>query len=151
MADDKGIQLTVQGDSAEVKFEKGNQNLNERDPNNINDHLRVAFDEVFGEPDPGVFSFDKIWTLSYTVFSAVKLWTYRITSLICGLPLMVFWGCYFACLSFCTIWCCAPCFRAYELNMHCVKKFWNAFVSSIYGPCCETAGLIFSKIKIEKV
>ncbi|XP_074646393.1 caveolin-3-like [Tubulanus polymorphus] len=151
MADDRGLQLKVRGEDPDVRFEGGRQVLDERDPNGINDHLLVAFDEVFGEPDPGIHSFYKVWTLTHTVYSGVKLWMYRLLTVICGIPLMIIWGCFFACASFCTIWCCTPCLRAIELYYHCLKRCGVACMEAIYGPCYQAIGLIFSKIRVEQV
>ena len=45
-------------------------------------------------------------------FTVTKMWCYKITSLILGVPCAVIWGIYFACLAFCTSWCCMPCIRS---------------------------------------
>ena len=45
-------------------------------------------------------------------FTVTKMWCYKITSLILGVPCAVIWGIYFACLAFCTSWCCMPCIKS---------------------------------------
>ncbi|KAL4226699.1 Caveolin-3 [Mactra antiquata] len=42
-----------------------------RDPNNINDHLKVRFEDVLAEPE-GIRSIDCIWKLSYYGFECVE-------------------------------------------------------------------------------
>ena len=86
---------------------------------------QVAFEEVFAEPHPSIFSFDKIWGLSYTVFTGSKLWCYRITTAILGLPAACCWGCTFACISFTHIWCCVPGMKAIFINLRCIKVCKN--------------------------
>ncbi|KAL5015244.1 hypothetical protein ScPMuIL_009514 [Solemya velum] len=111
----------------------------------------VTFEEIIAEPHPTIFSFDKVWILSYKVFTNTKLWCYRITTLICAIPLSIFWGIYFACLAFCTIWCCVPCVKAYSIEFHCVRQFWETILNTFLRPCYEACGYIFYNIRISKV
>lgn len=121
----------------------------DRDPNSINDHVKVRFSDIFAEPDEEVHSFDKIWVLSFKVFTLVKVWCYRITSVILALPCAVCWGCHFACLSFCQIWCCIPCLKACDVDLWCVRKIWTVCIDSFIGPCCAAYGLIFSRFNVK--
>lgn len=45
--------------------------LNQRDPNNLNEHLQVLWDDVFGEPE-GVRSNDCAWRTSYKCFHGTR-------------------------------------------------------------------------------
>ncbi|WAR25466.1 CAV1-like protein [Mya arenaria] len=104
------VKLTIGEDKVTtVDVTKGAAvDLKARDPEHLHDHVRVQFHDIFGEPDETVFSFDFVWTWAFKLFTNTKLWCYRITSLICGLPLAIYWGIHFALLSFCAIWCCEP-------------------------------------------
>ncbi len=82
------------------------------------------------------------------VFTLTKLWCYRVTSLIFALPLAVCCGVNFACASFCRIWCCIPCFRCCDLELLCVKRFWDLVLQSFLAPCCDAYGRILSHIRI---
>ena len=57
------------------------------------------------------FSCNQYNHVSPQVFTLVKIWCYRITSIILALPCAVCWGLHFACLAFCQIWCCIPCLK----------------------------------------
>ena len=46
--------------------------LSQRDPNNLNEHLQVMWDDVFGEPE-GVRSNDCAWRTSYKCFHGTRL------------------------------------------------------------------------------
>ena len=88
--------------------------------------------------------------VAFQLFTNTKLWCYRITSLICGLPLSIFWGVYFACLSFCVIWCCEPYMKAYEIELSCARKLYTTFLNAFYRPCYEACGYCFYNIRITK-
>ena len=45
--------------------------LSQRDPNNLNEHLQVMWDDVFGEPE-GVRSNDCAWRTSYKCFHGTR-------------------------------------------------------------------------------
>ena len=45
--------------------------LSQRDPNNLNEHLQVMWDDVFGEPE-GVRSTDCAWSFSYKCFHGTR-------------------------------------------------------------------------------
>ena len=45
--------------------------LNARDPNNLNEHLQVMWDDVFGEPE-GVRSNECAWRTSYKCFHGTR-------------------------------------------------------------------------------
>lgn len=121
----------------------------DRDPNHINDHVKVRFNEIFAEPDDEVYSFERIWVLTFKVYTATKLWCYRILSLILGLPCAVCWGLHFACLSFCNIWCCMPCLRSYEVDMTCLRKMYEILIGTYVGPCFEAMGRCFGNVKLK--
>ncbi|CAH1802915.1 unnamed protein product [Owenia fusiformis] len=123
----------------------------ERDPNDVNSHLLVAFAEVFAEPDPTIFSFDKVWILSFKVFTAVKLWTYRIITLICAIPCACLWGCHFAFLSFCYIWVCIPSLKTWFIQLVCTKQMFNAIMQAFVAPVWRAVGAVFSYIRVAKV
>lgn len=89
--------------------------------------------------------------LLFQLFTNVKLWCYRITSLICGLPLAIYWGVYFALLSFCAIWCCEPYLKAYAIELGCVRRIFQTMLNAFYRPCFEAIGYIFYNIRIQKV
>lgn len=121
----------------------------DRDPNHINAHVKVRFNEIFAEPDEELHSFEKIWVLSFKIFTVTKIWCYRITSVILALPCAVCWGLHFACLAFCNIWCCIPCLKSYDVDLFCVRRVWEIFLGTFFGPCCESCGKCFSNVKVK--
>ncbi|KAH3892238.1 hypothetical protein DPMN_016352 [Dreissena polymorpha] len=152
MASQTEVRLTVGGERVTARdVTRGEAiDLKNRDPESLHDNMRIHFHDVFGEPDESVYSFDCVWTCAFRLFTNVKLWTYRIVSLLCGLPLAIYWGVYFAILSFCVIWCCEPYLKAFAIELGCVRRIFNTLLAAFYRPCAETIGYIFYNIRITR-
>lgn len=120
----------------------------ERDPKKINEFIKVRFDDLFAEPDDEIYSHDRVWTLTQKVYTVTKYWCYRIFSIICGIPLAVFCGCYFACLSFCMVWCCIPCLRSEEIECYCLRELYTLWANACISPFCSAISNVFSGIKV---
>merc|ERR1712154_498215 len=61
-----------------------------RDPNNISDHIKVAFEDVFAEPE-GAHSCDCIWKNSYCCFEFCKRLTYMLLTTFYGICIAMEW------------------------------------------------------------
>lgn len=152
MSDQKSEPATLQVAGEDVKL-NGEQkdeeiDLSERDPNDMNAQVKIKFEDIIGEPDPEVYSFDKVWVLSFKAFSATKLWCYRISSLLCALPLSVCWGCYFACVAFCRIWVCVPCLKSIDIELLCFRRVYTICLQTFCAPWFEAAGKFWSNINL---
>ncbi|KAK3585873.1 hypothetical protein CHS0354_038405 [Potamilus streckersoni] len=117
-----------------------------RDPNNINDHLGVYFEDVLAEPE-STHSIDCVWKLSFTCFNFWKNLCYKIQTLLCGICIAAEWGCEFAYISFAHIWCFTPFLKALAINCGCAKKLYGTCVKCYLEPCCEACGILFSAFK----
>jgi hypothetical protein len=84
----------------------------------------------------------------FQVFNSVNIWCYRILSLVCAIPAMVLWGCNFACLAFCTVWCCAPCMKCFEIHLKFVQTIWTTLITAFCEPCYLAVGKVFYNIRI---
>jgi len=117
-----------------------------RDPNNINDHLKVAFEDVLAEP-AGIHSPACVWSNSYKCFECCKSLCYTIMTVCCGICIAAEWGCEFAEIAFCHIWYVTPCFKVCELNCGCLQKLYGMLVHCCLDPWCEAMSLCFSAFK----
>ncbi|KAH3892479.1 hypothetical protein DPMN_016597 [Dreissena polymorpha] len=77
----------------------GSVDLINRDPNGINGHLQVAFEDVLGEPE-GIRSIDCVWKMAFTCFECWKGLCYKLATLLCGCCIAACWGVDFATISF---------------------------------------------------
>ncbi|XP_039262995.2 caveolin-1-like [Styela clava] len=118
-----------------------------RDPNNIHEDVKVNFADIIAEPS-GAHSFETVWGTSYKVYSLTKYWIYQVMSLIFGIPISLFWGIYFSCLAFCSVWCITPCIRSFIIKIGFVGKLWGACVGTVLDPCFESIGLVLSRVRV---
>ncbi|KAL4226705.1 Caveolin-1 [Mactra antiquata] len=117
-----------------------------RDPNNLNDHLKVQFEDVFGEPE-GARSIDCVWKLSYTCFTCWLGLCYKIATLLYGICIAAEWGCEFASIAFYHIWYVTPMLRVCEINCEVFKKLTKTCCNCCMEPCCEACGALFIHFK----
>lgn len=120
-----------------------------RDPNELNSLIQVAFEDVLGEP-AGVRSADCVWRNAYTCFECGKNLCYKLLTILCGICIALAWGCHFAGIAFSNIWCFTPCLRCLSICIGCVQKVNWSIINCCLGPCCETGGLCLSKIVVTK-
>ncbi|XP_064631972.1 caveolin-3-like [Lineus longissimus] len=138
---------SIHASKAELVSAAEGLDMDDRDPNNINDHVKVLFEDVFGEPE-GAHSIDCVWRNSYKCFTGGKRICYIVLTTICALPLALCWGCSFACLAFEHIWQFAPCLKTLNINIGFFQKILTIFVKCCLDPLCESCGLMFSKIAV---
>ncbi|CAC5413035.1 CAV3 [Mytilus coruscus] len=124
-----------------------NINLDKRDPNDLNSHIKVDFEDVLGEPD-GAHSFDKVWIFSYKCYRCGLGCCYKLLTLLCGLCIALYWGCTFACLTFEHVWCWTPYMRCFSIFAGACQKFIGILMNCCVAPICETCGLFFSQITV---
>ncbi|KAI4880998.1 hypothetical protein NFI96_012560 [Prochilodus magdalenae] len=77
--------------------------LNERDPRQINECLKVSFEDVIAEPE-SVRSGDRVWIWSHALFEVSRVWFYRIITALLAVPVSIIAGILFAVLSCVHIW-----------------------------------------------
>jgi len=121
-----------------------------RDPNSLNDHVKVAFEDVLAEPD-GAHSIDCVWKLSYLCFNCCKGCAYKILTLCCGICIACAWGCEFATIAFDHVWYWTPLLRIFSIYCGTIQKVWGICLSCCLQPCCETLGYCFSNIRVTNV
>lgn len=124
--------------------------LDDRDPTEMNEFVKVSWGEVFAEPK-GVHSYPGVWINSYKCYMGSKFWCYRICSLICSIPFAFCWGIAFALMTFWHIWYVVPCLKAYMIEIACVKRVWSVCIHTFFDPCYESMALTLSRIKINMV
>merc|ERR1712110_824256 len=108
-----------------------------RDPNNINPHLKVGFEDIFGEPED-IRSMECVWKNSYKCFECWKQLCYTIMTFCCGICIAMEWGCEFAYIAFTHIWFVSPCFKCLEINCGCCQKLYGLCVHCMLDPWSGT-------------
>ncbi|OWF35034.1 Caveolin-1 [Mizuhopecten yessoensis] len=123
--------------------------LESRDPNSLNGHVQVAFEDVLGEPDT-THSIDCVWKNSYSCFNCGKNCCYKFMSTLCGICIALYWGCEFAMITFQMVWCCTPSLKVHTIMLGICQRFFGSCIQCCLAPLCETMGLCFSNITITK-
>merc|ERR1712154_30274 len=126
--------------------EEGSLDMINRDPNNINDHLRVQFEDVLAEPETN-HSPACVWSNSYKCFNCCKKLCYTLMTLCCGICIAAEWGCEFAYIAFTHIWFVTPCFKCLEPNCGCLQKLWGMCIHCALDPMFEAVSLCCSAFK----
>jgi len=123
--------------------------MEQRDPMNINEHVKVNFEEVLAEPE-GARSCDCVWRGASKCFTCTLDCCYKLLTAVLGFPLAFCWGCEFACLAFCHIWYCTPCIKSCAIELTACRSILRLFYESTYGACCEACGMFFSRIVVKQ-
>ncbi|XP_064606147.1 caveolin-1-like [Liolophura sinensis] len=117
-----------------------------RDPNSINNHVQVAFEDVLAEPED-VRSMNCVWKFTYKCFTLWKQLCYNIATFCCGLCIAMNWGCIFAETAFYHIWYITPYLKWLEINCEPMRKLFRMCLSCCLDPVCESIGTVFHACK----
>ncbi|XP_063898939.1 uncharacterized protein LOC110383123 [Helicoverpa armigera] len=82
-----------------AKPENVQEALEDRDPNNLNQHVQIVWDDIIGEPE-GARSPECAWRLSHACFRHSRNLCYTVLAVLIAPPCALFLGCGFACLAF---------------------------------------------------
>lgn len=123
---------------------KNNEN---RDPNRINDDIQIQFADIIAEPE-GYHSSKYVWHMSKTIYDFGKDAAYQLVSFIFGIPLSLIWGCLFASVACCHVWCYSPLRRSHNIKMGCWKHFWGVVIGACLDPLFVSTGKIFENVNI---
>ncbi|XP_011157539.1 caveolin-3 isoform X1 [Solenopsis invicta] len=121
--------------------------LEDRDPNSLNQHLQVMWDDVIGEPE-GIRSPECAWRLSGHCFRLSRGCCYILLSVLVAPLLALLFGFMFACLAFQHIWCLAPCLRIWKITCAAMRNFLAAVTQAIIRPLMEGLGYLCYNIRI---
>ncbi|XP_067881890.1 caveolin-2-like [Heterodontus francisci] len=125
----------------------GTSGQENRDPRGLNQHLKVDFPEVIAEPS-SIHSFDKVWAWSNVSFEVCKLWSYRILSLLCAIPVSILTGCLFSLVTCLHIWCLTPCVRMCLLSRPTCQSVCHSLTDVIVTPLCSSMGRCFRSVHL---
>jgi len=127
----------------------GELDLENRDPNGMNNFIQVEFDDVFAEPE-GAHSMDCVWKLSNCCFKNCRNLFYKILTALCGCFIAGCWGISFGCLMCEVIWFNVPLLRFMHIRLKPQRKMISMVLSTYVVPVYESIGMLFSRINITK-
>ena len=118
-----------------------------RDPNSMNGHVQVMFDDVLGEPE-GAHSMDCVWKNAHSCLDCGLSCCYKLVTFFCGLPIALMWGCGFAMISFYEVWLMTPGIRAFQIILSNLRKLMSIYLGAFVAPFYEVGGLLLSRIHV---
>ncbi|XP_029379102.1 caveolin-2 [Echeneis naucrates] len=119
----------------------------DRDPNDINAHLKVGFEDVIAEPISS-HSFDRVWIGSHAAFELVKFIFYRLLSTLLAVPMAFLLGLIFGVLSCIHIWLVMPTIHGCMMLLPSVQVVWRSLTDMFVRPLFLSMGKILSSIQV---
>ncbi|XP_047237474.1 caveolin-2 [Girardinichthys multiradiatus] len=120
----------------------------DRDPNEINTHLKVSFEDVIGEPI-STHSFDKVWIGSHATFELVKFFFYRLLTTLLAVPMAFILGLIFGVLSCAHIWLVMPMIQSFMMLLPSAQKIWRSLMDILITPLFHSLGKCLSSIQVQ--
>jgi len=124
-------------------------NLLDRDERGINEHVKLSFEDIYGEPD-STHSWDCVWRLTYRIFTWTRCFFYRLFALLFAIPSAIVFGVLFALLTVVNIFACVPFGRALTIPATWLAKTWNFIVRSLFDPISRSCGLCCGSINVRR-
>uniref|UniRef100_A0A3Q1EGI5 Caveolin n=1 Tax=Acanthochromis polyacanthus TaxID=80966 RepID=A0A3Q1EGI5_9TELE len=118
-----------------------------RDPNNINQHLKVEVSDVLAEPSTP-HSIDQVWIYSVTGFESTRIWTYRCLSLLFAVPFAFLCGVFIAVLACIHVWVLVPCLQLSYTFLPCLRSLCLCSLNVFVSPFCSSLALCCSQIAV---
>ncbi|XP_076878111.1 caveolin-2 [Brachyhypopomus gauderio] len=120
----------------------------DRDPNNVNAHLKVGFEDVIAEPS-STHSFDRVWISSHAGFELVKYVFYRLLTTLLAVPLAFVGGIVFGILSCIHIWVVMPVVQSFMMVLPSTQVIWASMTDLFVAPFFHSIGRCLSSINIK--
>ncbi|XP_070763547.1 caveolin-2 [Enoplosus armatus] len=120
----------------------------DRDPNDINAHLKVGFEDVIAEP-VSTQSFDRVWIGSHAAFELVKFIFYRLLTTLLAVPMAFLLGVVFGLLSCIHIWLVMPVIQSFMMLLPSVQVVWRSLTDMFITPLFHSMGKSLSFIQVK--
>ncbi|XP_023652667.2 caveolin-2-like [Paramormyrops kingsleyae] len=120
----------------------------DRDPQEINAHLKISFEDIIGEP-AALHSFDSVWVSSSALFELLKYASYRLISALLAVLLSFAAGSLFALLRCLQIWILIPLVQAWFMALPTVQTVWSSLVDTFVAPVFTSMARCLSTMDVK--
>ncbi|KAH7729601.1 Protein CAV-1 a [Aphelenchoides avenae] len=124
-------------------------NLVQRDDRQLHSAIDLGFEDIFGEPD-AVHSINGIWRATFSIFTAVRCFFYKLFALILAIPSAIVFGILYALASALQVFCCVPIGRLLSIPARWLFKAWSFIFTNVFDPVFNSIGRCFSGISIRR-
>ncbi|KAF4093560.1 hypothetical protein AMELA_G00003400 [Ameiurus melas] len=121
--------------------------INERDPRQMNECLKVSFEDVIAEP-LSVRTGDRVWFWSNALFEVSRVWFYRIVTAVLAIPFSIIAGVLFAFLTCLHIWLLTPCVKVIFMNTSWLERLWRSLLDIFILPVYHSVSKSFTSISM---
>ncbi|KAM6937163.1 caveolin-2 [Xenentodon cancila] len=120
----------------------------DRDPCDINAHLKVGFEDVIAEP-LSTHSFDRVWIGSHATFELVKFIFYRLLTTLLAVPMAFILGLLFGLLSCIHIWLVIPVIRSLMMLLPSAQMLWRSLMDTFITPFFLSMGKCLFSVRVQ--
>ncbi|CAL8263709.1 unnamed protein product [Merluccius merluccius] len=120
----------------------------DRDPGDINAHLKVGFEDVIAEPR-SAHSLDRVWIGSHAVFEVAKYVFYRVLTTLLAVPMAFLLGLVFGVIACVHIWVVMPLIQSFLMVLPSGRVVWRSLMDMCVSPLFHSMGKCFSSVHVE--
>ncbi|XP_028814513.1 caveolin-2 [Denticeps clupeoides] len=120
----------------------------DRDPHDINAHLKVDFEDVIAEPISS-HSFDSIWVGSHAVFELAKYVFYLLLTTLLAVPMAFLVGIVFGVLSCIHVWVVMPAIHSCMMLLPPIQIIWASMIDMFVTPVARSCGKCLSSVHVK--
>ncbi|KAK2842708.1 hypothetical protein Q5P01_012908 [Channa striata] len=122
----------------------------DRDPGDVNAHLKIGFEDVIAEP-ASAHSFDRVWIGSHAAFELLRFVCYRLLTTLLAVPMAFVLGLIFAVLSCIHIWLVMPVIQSFMMLLPSFRVVWRSLTDMFISPLFHSMGKSLSSIQVDTV
>ncbi|KAH3892478.1 hypothetical protein DPMN_016596 [Dreissena polymorpha] len=115
-------------------------------PNDLNNHIKVRFEDVFGEPK-GIHSLDCLWDITATCYACILNVCYNICTFLCAWYIAIEWAYAFVFVSFRHVWLHTPFLRWCTIECANCQRCCAMCSGCLFEPVVELIGDCLGRLK----
>lgn len=108
--------------------------MDNRDPNDLNEHLKIQWEDLIGEPEGNSRSIDCTWRCSRGCFQCTNRCCYILLTTLISPCYAFCLGLNYACLAFQMIWSWGPCLKQMEIFCGFYNRALRICLDGACGP-----------------
>ena len=122
---------------------QGGEPKENRDPNDLNQHIHVDFSDILAEPET-THSLDCVWYCSETLYSCCLECWYKLFTFFCGCWIAIFWAWEFVPTLFAHVWFLTPFYKVVQIVCgYWCKSPWFLCVNCCCSPVARSFAPFF--------
>ena len=138
----------AEGEEAEKQMSCG-VDMTVRDEKALNDHVKISFEDIFGEPDTA-HAWDCTWRATNTVFNGTRCFFYKLFSFLIFLPAAFIFAFFIALFTAFNNYIATPFAKLVTIPVSWFTLTWAFLVRTLLDPLFRSCGLCLSGVSVRK-